>query len=62
MKTPFQLLVESGVPVLLVGGHALHVYRYTCAPADLEATCLRYGPPGIFAQLKNIRPYENPQP
>lgn len=177
MKTPFQLLAESGVPVLLVGGHALHVYRYTrqtidfdfmladsnyprlrdylvtvgfeeqgqmgqfgrfrtgpgaepvldigrveeqtfeklwaaaeehvwgeaklrvpaflhlialklhasknphrtmrdmadvvellrlnpgrCVPADLEATCLRYGPPGIFAQLKNIRPYENPQP
>ena len=176
MKTPFQLLAESGVPVLLVGGHALHVYRYTrqtidfdfmlaesnygrlrdylvtqgfeeqgqmgqfgrfrtgpgaepvldigrvneltferlwaageehafgtatlrvpafthlialklhasknqhrtardladvvellrlnpgrCTEADLEATCLRYGPPGIYGQLKNLPPYGHPQ-
>ena len=36
MKTPFQLLAESGVPVLLVGGHALHVYRYTRNTIDFD--------------------------
>ena len=177
MKTPFQLLAESGVAVLLVGGHALHVYRYTrqtidfdfmvaepeytrlhdylrgigfseegrmgqfgrfrpgpsaepvidigtvdpttfaklwaaaeahdwdgavlrvpalmhlialklhasknphrslrdqadivellrlnpdrYSAAELEATCLRYGPPGLYERLKNIKPYDHPQP
>ncbi len=33
-----------------------------CAEADLEATCLRYGPPGICQQLENFPPYEHPQP
>ena len=36
MKTPFQLLAESGLPVLLVGGHALHAYRYTRMTIDFD--------------------------
>jgi len=32
-----------------------------CTPQDLEATCLRHGPPEIHARLANIQPYEHPQ-
>jgi len=36
MKNPFQLVAESGIPVLLVGGQALHVYRYTRQTLDFD--------------------------
>lgn len=36
MKTPFDLIAESGIPALLVGGHALHVYRYTRQTLDFD--------------------------
>lgn len=38
----------------------LNPERYS--QAELEAACLRYGPPEVYLKLKVIRPYEHPQP
>ncbi|MDQ3621629.1 MAG: nucleotidyltransferase family protein [Verrucomicrobiota bacterium] len=40
MKTPFQLMAESGVPLLLIGGHALHAHGYSRLTLDFDCLIL----------------------
>ncbi len=53
MKTPFELLAASGIPVLLVGGQALHVYRYTRQTIDFDFMVAETNYPSLRQYLES---------